>query len=83
MGEVWSKEVWQDGDTLSVPIWCERSTKAKKEINRLAKPGETKAAVVARLTGTLMSDFSKPGESWGDAKERKKSLKYDNHCIRN
>ena len=45
------------------------------EINRLANPGETKAAVVARLSGTSMSDFAKPGESWDDAKERKKRLK--------
>ncbi|GAW87719.1 conserved hypothetical protein [Bathymodiolus platifrons methanotrophic gill symbiont] len=53
----------------------QRKKLTDEEINSLAKPGETKAAVVARLTGTLMSDFAKPGESWGDAKERKKSLK--------
>ena len=46
-----------------------------KKINDLAKPGETKAAVIARLTGTSMSEFAKPGESWNDAKVRKKSLK--------
>lgn len=46
-----------------------------KNINALAKPGETKATVIARLTGTSMSDFAKPGESWDDAKVRKKSLK--------
>jgi plasmid replication initiation protein len=44
------------------------------EINRQARPGETKAAVIARLTGTSMADFAKPGETLEQALERKKSL---------
>ncbi|NOU12741.1 MAG: replication initiation protein [Methylococcaceae bacterium] len=45
-----------------------------EEINRQAKPGETKAAVVARLTGTSLSEFAKPGESFEQAIDRKRSL---------
>ena len=45
-----------------------------EEINRQAKPGETRAAVVARLTGTSLADFAKVGESFDQARERKKSL---------
>jgi len=53
----------------------QRKQLTNEEINRLAKPGETEGAVIARLTGTSMSSFANPGESWDDAKERKKSLK--------
>jgi plasmid replication initiation protein len=45
-----------------------------EEINRKAKPGETKAAVVARLTGTSLSEFAKPGESFEQAIDRKRTL---------
>ncbi len=52
----------------------QRQQLTDEEINRLAKPGETKAAAIARLTGTQMADFAKPGESWDQAIERKRSL---------
>jgi len=45
-----------------------------EDIKNLSRPGETEAAVIARLNGNLMSDFAKPGESWEDAKIRKKAL---------
>ncbi|NOU13805.1 MAG: replication initiation protein, partial [Methylococcaceae bacterium] len=44
------------------------------EINRQARPGETKAAVIARLTGTSLSDIAKPGESFDQALERQRAL---------
>lgn len=44
------------------------------EINRQARPGETRAAVVARLTGTSLSDMAKPGETFDQALERKRKL---------
>lgn len=44
------------------------------EINRQAKPGETRGAVIARLTGTSIAEFAKPGESFDQAIERKKAL---------
>jgi plasmid replication initiation protein len=46
----------------------------EEEINRQAKLGETKSAVIARLTGTSIADFAKPGESFDQALERKKNL---------
>lgn len=52
----------------------ERKQLTDEEINRQARPGETKAAVIARLTGTSIADFAKPGESFEQALERKKSL---------
>ena len=45
-----------------------------EEINRQAKPGETKAAVIARLTGTSLADFAKPGETFEQVLDRKKML---------
>lgn len=47
---------------------------SNKEIEYSAKPGETKAAVIARLTGSSLANFAKPGESWDDAISRKKNL---------
>ncbi len=44
------------------------------EINKQARPGETRAAVIARLTVTSLSDIAKPGESFDQALERKRSL---------
>jgi plasmid replication initiation protein len=44
------------------------------DINRQAKPGETKAAVIARLTGTSLASIAKPGETFDQALARKKSL---------
>lgn len=52
----------------------ERKLLTEEEINRRAKPGKTRAAVVARLTGTSIADFAKPGETFEQALERKKSL---------
>ncbi len=45
-----------------------------EEINRQAKPGETKSAVIARLTGTSLADFAKPGETFEQVLDRKKML---------
>ena len=45
-----------------------------EEINRQAKPGETKAAVIARLTGASLADFAKPGETFEQVLDRKKML---------
>lgn len=56
------------------PYSLERKQITEEEINRQAKPGETKAAVIARLTGTSIADFAKPGETFDQALERKKSL---------
>jgi plasmid replication initiation protein len=46
----------------------------EEEISMQARPGETKAAVIARLTGTSLSDMAKPGESFDQALERKRKL---------
>lgn len=56
------------------PQSLERKQITEEEINRQAKPGETRAAVVARLTGTSIADFAKPGETFDQALKRKKSL---------
>jgi plasmid replication initiation protein len=56
------------------PQPLERKQLTEEEINRQAKPGETKAAVVARLTGTSIADFAKPGETFDQAMTRKKGL---------
>lgn len=56
------------------PQLLDKKQLTEEEINRQAKPGETKAAVIARLTGTSIADFAKPGESFDQAIERKKSL---------
>ena len=42
--------------------------------NRQDKPGETKAAVAARLTDASLAYFTKLGESFEQAMERKKIL---------
>ena len=56
------------------PQLRERKQLTDEEINRQAKPGETKAAVIARLTGTSIAEFTKPGESFEQALERKRNL---------
>lgn len=56
------------------PQLLERKQLTEEEINRQAKPGETKAAVIARLSGTSIAGFAKPGESFDQAIARKKSL---------
>jgi plasmid replication initiation protein len=56
------------------PKALDRKNITDEDINREARPGETKAAVVARLTGTSLSEFAKAGESFDQAIERKKKL---------
>lgn len=51
-----------------------RQQLSNDEINRQARPGETKAAVIARLSGTSMADIAKPGESFEQALSRKRNL---------
>lgn len=46
----------------------------EEEINKHARPGESRAEVIARLTGNALSDFAKPGESLEQALNRKKRL---------
>jgi len=46
----------------------------EEEINRQAKPGETKAAVIARLTGTSLANIARPGETFEQVLARKRSL---------
>ena len=58
----------------SKPKPLERKQLSEEEINRQARPGETRAAVIARLTGTSLSEMAKPGESFDQALERKRSL---------
>lgn len=43
------------------PQSLERKRFTEEEINRQAKPGEAKASVIARLSGTSIADFAKPG----------------------
>ncbi len=56
------------------PQVLERKQITEEDINRQARPGETRAAVIARLTGTSLSEMAKPGESFDQALERKRSL---------
>lgn len=56
------------------PAALERKRITEEEINRQARPGETRAAVIARLAGTSLSEIAKPGESFDQALERKKAL---------
>jgi hypothetical protein len=56
------------------PQPLERKQLTEEDINRQAKPGETTAAVIARLTGTSIADFAKPGETFDQAMARKKIL---------
>ncbi len=43
-------------------------------IEREARPGETRAAVIARLTGNSVAKDAKPGETFDQALQRKKEL---------
>ena len=56
------------------PKTLERKQLTEEDINKQAKPGETRAAVIARLTGTSLSDMAKPGETFDQALERKRAL---------
>ncbi len=51
-----------------------RKLLTEEEINKQARPGETRAAVIARLTGTSLSEMAKPGETFDQALERKRAL---------
>lgn len=46
----------------------------EEEIKQKARPGETRGGVIARLTGTSLANFAKPGETFDQALERKKHL---------
>jgi plasmid replication initiation protein len=59
----------EDGNKIA-----ERKRISEEEINRKARPGESKGQVIARLTGTSIDSFAKPGESLGQALARKKQL---------
>ena len=52
----------------------ERKPITEEEITKQARPGETRAQVIARLTGTSMADFAKPGETFDQALERKRAV---------
>ena len=52
----------------------EKQQLTEEEINRQARPGESRAAVIARLTGSPLSDIAKPGETVAQVLERKKNL---------
>jgi plasmid replication initiation protein len=56
------------------PQLLERKQISEEEINRQARPGETKVAVIARLTGTSLDNFAKPGESYEQALQHKKKF---------
>lgn len=60
------------GDNKPKPLAHKQLT--EEEINRQARPGETRAGVIARLTGTSMAEFAKPGETLDQALERKRAL---------
>lgn len=52
----------------------DRKQITEEEIKKQARPGESRAAVIARLTGTSLSDMAKPGETFDQALERKRNL---------
>uniref|UniRef100_UPI003AF8CF1E replication initiation protein n=1 Tax=Thiolapillus sp. TaxID=2017437 RepID=UPI003AF8CF1E len=54
---------------------------SEEEIKQAAKPGETRAAVIARLTGTKVDDFAKPGETFDQALARKRALQDVNSTL--
>ena len=51
-----------------------RQQLTEEEIKQQARPGETRAAAIARLTGTSLSEMAKPGETFDQALERKRKL---------
>lgn len=56
------------------PAALERKQLTEEEINRQARPGESRGAVIARLTGTSVAELAKPGETLDQALERKRAL---------
>ncbi|MEY3759141.1 MAG: hypothetical protein RIR39_632 [Pseudomonadota bacterium] len=52
----------------------EKQQLTEAEINRQARPGESRAAVIARLTFSPLSDIAKPGETVAQVLERKRNL---------
>lgn len=59
-------------DSKSKPLEYKQVTEEK--INREARPGETRSAVISRLTGTSLSNMAKPGETFDQALERRRKL---------
>jgi hypothetical protein len=68
MGDLWSTRGWAHGNVFSVA----KTTLTEEEINRQARAGETGSAVNARLTGTSVAEFAKPGETFDQVLERKR-----------
>ena len=56
------------------PAPARRQQLTEEDINKQARPGESRAAVIARLTGTSLSEMAKPGETFEQALERKRAL---------
>jgi len=56
------------------PKMLDHKRLTEEEINRQARPGETKAAVVARLTGSSVANDAKPGETFDQELQRKRDL---------
>lgn len=56
------------------PVPRRQQQLTEEEINKQARPGETRAAVIARLTGMSLSEVAKPGETFDQALERKRAL---------
>lgn len=52
----------------------EKQQLTEEEINRQARPGESRAAVIARLAGSPLSDIAKPGETVAQVLERKRNF---------
>lgn len=52
----------------------EKQQLTEAEINQQARPGESRAAVIARLTGSPLSDIAKPGQTVAQVLEHKRNL---------
>ena len=52
----------------------EKPQLTEEEINRQARPGESRATVIARLTGSPLSDIAKPGQTVAQVLEHKRNL---------
>jgi plasmid replication initiation protein len=56
------------------PESLERKWITEEEIDRQARPGESKGGVIARLTGTSLDKMAKPGETFDQVLKRKKNI---------
>jgi len=54
--------------------FCDKKTITEQDIQQQARPGETRTAVLARLSGVALGDFAKPGETFDQALKRKRDL---------